>query len=64
MDVNLEYYKIFYYVGKLGSITHAAETLHLSQPAVSQGIKNLEKALGSPVFVVNSSSAFAISSRT
>lgn len=51
MDVNLEYYKIFYYVGKLGSITHAAETLHLSQPAVSQGIKNLEKALGSPVFV-------------
>ena len=51
MDVNLEYYKIFYYVGKLGSITHAAESLHLSQPAVSQGIKNLEKALGSPVFV-------------
>ena len=31
MDVNLEYYKIFYYVGKLGSITHAAESLHLSQ---------------------------------
>lgn len=51
MDVNLEYYKIFYYVGKMGSITHAAEALHLSQPAVSQGIKNLEKALGSPVFV-------------
>ena len=51
MDVNLEYYKIFYYVGKLGSITHAAEALHLSQPAVSQGIKNLERALGSPVFV-------------
>lgn len=51
MDVNLEYYKIFYYVGKFGSITHAAESLHLSQPAVSQGIKNLEKALGSPVFV-------------
>ena len=51
MDVNLEYYKLFYYVVKCGSITHAAEQLHISQPAVSQGVKQLEKALGSPVFV-------------
>lgn len=51
MDINLEYYKIFYYVGKTGSITAAAEALHVSQPAVSQGIKNLERALGSPCFI-------------
>lgn len=51
MDVNLEYYKLFYYVVKCGSITHAAQQLHISQPAVSQGVKQLEKALGSPVFV-------------
>lgn len=51
MDINLEYYKIFYYVGKMKSITLAAEELSVSQPAVSQAIKNLEEALGSPLFV-------------
>lgn len=51
MDINLEYYKIFYYVGKLKSITLAAEDLSVSQPAVSQALKNLEGALGSPLFV-------------
>lgn len=51
MDINLEYYKIFYYVGKLKSITLAAEELSVSQPAVSQAVHNLEHALGSPLFV-------------
>lgn len=51
MDINLEYYKIFYYVGKMKSITLAAEELAVSQPAVSQAIKNLEEALGSPLFI-------------
>lgn len=51
MNVNLEYYKIFYYVGKYGNITMAAEALSISQPAVSQAVKNLEKSLGSPLFV-------------
>lgn len=51
MDTNLEYYRIFYYVGKCSSITRAAEELSLSQPAVSQAVKNLEKALDSSLFV-------------
>lgn len=51
MDINLEYYRIFYHVGKCKSITLAAEELSLSQPAVSQAIKNLEKALESQLFV-------------
>lgn len=51
MDINLEYYKIFYYVGKMQSITLAAEELSVSQPAVSQAVKNLEKSLGSALFV-------------
>lgn len=50
-DVNLEYYKIFYYVGKYGSITQAAEELSLSQPAVSQSIRNLERQLSLTLFV-------------
>ena len=51
MDINLDYYKIFYYVSKHHSITQAAEELSLSQPAVSQAVKNLESALGCSLFV-------------
>ena len=43
-SISTEYYKVFYYVGRLGSITAAAEALCISQPAASQAIKQLEKA--------------------
>ena len=49
--VNLEYYRIFYEVARAGSITAAAEKLCISQPAVSQTIRQLEEGLGSPLFV-------------
>lgn len=45
MISNLEYYKVFYYVAKLGSITFAAKALSVSQPAVSQSVKQLEQLL-------------------
>lgn len=51
MNINLEYYKIFYYVAKLGGITLAAEELSITQPAVSQAIKHLEEAVRIPLFV-------------
>lgn len=51
MDINLEYYKIFYHVGKQKSITLAAEELSISQPAVSQAVKHLEHDLGAALFV-------------
>lgn len=51
MDINLEYYKIFYYVGKYKNITQAAAELTISQPAVSQAIKHLEEMLGITLFV-------------
>ncbi len=51
MDINLEYYKIFYYVAKCQSITAAAGELCISQPAVSQGLKQLENALGTKLFI-------------
>lgn len=51
MRGNLEYYKIFYEVAKAGSITAAAAGLCISQPAVSQTIKQLEAGLGSPLFI-------------
>lgn len=51
MDINLEYYKIFYYVAGRQSITLAAAELSISQPAVSQAVKHLEEALSCALFV-------------
>lgn len=51
MDINLEYYKIFYYVARVGSFTGAGEELCISQPAVSQSIKLLEEILGTRLFI-------------
>lgn len=48
--VNLELYKVFYAVAKCGSLTKAAEQLYISQPAVSQAIKQLEVQLGTVLF--------------
>lgn len=51
MNISMEYYKIFYYVAKYKSITGAAGELCISQPAVSQALKQLEQALGVSLFV-------------
>jgi DNA-binding transcriptional LysR family regulator len=51
MNIDLEYYRIFYHVAKAGSFTQAGEELCISQPAVSQAIKLLETTLGSKLFI-------------
>lgn len=51
VDISLEYYRVFYHVSRSGSITMAAEQLCISQPAVSQAIKQLEAALNCRLFV-------------
>jgi len=50
MISNLEYYKVFYYVAKWESVTKAANALSISQPAVSQALKQLERNLGVELF--------------
>lgn len=50
MVANLEYYKVFYYVAKTGSLTQAAGLLSISQPAVSQSIRLLEEQTGVRLF--------------
>ena len=47
---NLELYRVFYTVAKCGSLTKAAEELYISQPAVSQSVKQLENQLGISLF--------------
>lgn len=48
--VNLELYRVFYTVAKCGSLTKAAEELFISQPAVSQAVKQLENQMGATLF--------------
>lgn len=50
MDINLDYYKAFYYVAKYGSSSKASEVLLISQPAISQTIKKIEKEIGCKLF--------------
>ena len=50
MTENLEYFKVFYYVARYGSVTRAAGELAISQPAVSQSLRQLEKSLGVTLF--------------
>lgn len=51
MEQNLNHYKIFYEVAKTGNISKAAETLYISQPAVSKSITKLEQSLGHTLFI-------------
>lgn len=51
MNISLEYYKVFYQAAATGSITMAAETLCISQPAVSQAVKHLERELETKLFL-------------
>lgn len=50
MHTTLRQLKIFTTVAKLLNFTQAANELHLSQPAVSMQIKQLEGAVGLPLF--------------
>lgn len=51
MNINYELYKIFYQVVMNGSISRAASTMYISQPAVSQAIQNLEDKLGGKLLI-------------
>ena len=53
MDINYELYKVFYHVAKSLSFSEAASGLYISQSAVSQSVKLLEKRLGQTLFVRN-----------
>ncbi|NBJ80867.1 LysR family transcriptional regulator [bacterium 1XD42-94] len=51
MDINYELYKVFYHVARTLSFSEASRELFISQSAVSQSIKVLEKKLGQPLFI-------------
>lgn len=48
--VNLEWYRSFVAIYRSGTVSGAAQVLHLTQPAVSQHLAALESALGQQLF--------------
>ena len=50
MDINYELYKVFYHVASTLSFSEASKQLFISQSAVSQSIKVLEKKLNQTLF--------------
>lgn len=51
MDINFEYYKVFYFVAKYGNITKAAAALGSNQPNVTRIMKLLEMQLNCRLFI-------------
>lgn len=53
MYINYDYYHMFYYVAKYGSVTQAARVLFCNQPNLTRAIKTLEGELGCSLFIRN-----------
>ena len=51
MDINYDYYRIFYYVATYKSFSKAASILASNQPNISRFMNNLENQLGCRLFV-------------
>lgn len=51
MDVNFEYYKIFYYVAKYSNFTKAAKVLGSGQPNITRAMNCLEQELHCTLFI-------------
>jgi LysR family cyn operon transcriptional activator len=48
--MNLELYRYFYHVARSGSISRAAESLYITQPALSRAVRQLEDEMGCSLF--------------
>src|SRR5687768_8608607 len=51
MQANLRHMHTFREVARLGSVSAAARSVHISQPAVTQAIAGLERFFGSPLLL-------------
>lgn len=51
MNINFEYYKVFYVIAKNKNITKAANELNISQPAISRMLKAMEDQMNTKLFI-------------
>lgn len=54
MDVKIEWLEAFRQTAETKSLTKASEILHISQPALSKQIRNLEDELGTQLLMRSS----------
>ena len=45
MNINFEYYKVFYIIAKNRNITKAANELNITQPSISRMLKTMEEQM-------------------
>lgn len=55
MSINLELYNFFCLIAEYNSFSEASKKLYISQPAITQKIRDLEKGLGKKLFIRTSS---------
>ena len=51
MNINYDYYRVFYYVAKYRNLTRAADALLSNQPNVTRTVKKLEASLGCTLLI-------------
>ena len=51
MNINFEYYKVFYVIAKNKNITKAANELNISQPSISRMLKTMEEQMNTKLFI-------------
>jgi LysR family transcriptional regulator, regulator for metE and metH len=51
MDIDIRHLRMIEAIAATGSVTHAAETLHLTQSAVSHQLRGIEERLATPLFL-------------
>lgn len=58
LSVSIRHFKLFETVARLSSVRKASDECHLSQPAVTQAIANLEERLGVPLLERRASGSY------
>ena len=51
MNINFEYYKVFYVIAKNRNITKAANELNITQPSISRMLKTMEEQMDTKLFI-------------
>lgn len=51
MNINFEYYKVFYIIAKNRNITKAANELNITQPSISRMLKSMEEQMNTKLFI-------------